>query len=195
MANLFNNVGGGNALPPFIQGRKPVATTPMVTPPSTVAPGESAGGAPTPPMLSNAQPGAPTSTPGGPTPPGTPGPQTLYDFFKKDLEDKRKSAKANATADASARGVFYGSPLTTSYGDIDTEFLRGLGSLQAGITQNEYGNELSRLGIASNLLNNQPLSGGGGVDPATLQALGGLFAPQNSPRMGPTDAINKKSNG
>lgn len=196
MAYATDNRGGGQALPPYLQGRKmtptgPFQTAPMITPPSSVVPGEvkqkQPGVAGT--LGAIAQPPAqPAITPaaGQPAQPGnaTPGPQTLYDFLKHDLEDKRKTAMSNADADASARGVYYGTPLTTSHGDIQTEFLRGLGTLQANMLQNEAGNENTRLGLASNLLNQAPQSGAGGVDPNILQQLGALFGSGNAPVAG-----------
>lgn len=76
----------------------------------------------------------------------------LYKFFKTDLDEQRKSAMSGAVADAARRGVYYGSPLTTSQGDIESQYLRGLGQLQSGIFQGEQQDELSRLGLATNLL-------------------------------------------
>ena len=193
MAYSTDGRGGGNAMPPYIQARKP-ATRSVITPKSTVMPGETRGnqqyqagmrqyqGAITPKKPGiNAQTGVgmrpATATPGAaaPTVADAPAPQTLYDFFKRDLEDKRKSAMAGTEADAASRGVYYGTPLTTSQGDIQTEYLRGLGQLQAGILQNEQQNELSRLGIASGLLSSAPQAQSGGIDPAVFQMLGSLF--------------------
>jgi hypothetical protein len=59
--------------------------------------------------------------------------QKAYDFFKTDLTNQAKLADAQATGDASARGVYYGSPLTTSLGDISTQLQRGLGALSTNI--------------------------------------------------------------
>jgi len=180
--------GGGNAIPPYIQARQPfvntisgAATKPVITPKSAVVPGEAKkplslyqrlAQKPKPKLPTlpiTVQPNTPASAP------QTPVPQTLYDFFKQDLENQRKSAMSGAVSDASARGVYYGTPLTTSQGDIQTEYLRGLGQLQSGVLQNEQQNELSRLGIAGNLLNSTPQVGGGGIDPAVFQMLGTLF--------------------
>ena len=51
-----------------------------------------------------AQARPPQTPPGQPTAAQSPA-QTLYEFFKKDLEGQRRSAMSNAVADASARGV------------------------------------------------------------------------------------------
>lgn len=113
--------------------------------------------------------------------PLSPAGQSAYDVLKGDLEDQRRSAMSGAVADASARGVYYGTPLTTSQGDIQTQYLRGLGQLQAGVLGNEQQNEISRLQIASNLIGQNGVAQGGKIDPATLQMLGTLFAPRNGP--------------
>lgn len=197
----LDNRGGGQALSPFLQGRSPVGrgpfqTRPMITPKSTVAPGETrslfggirqiAGrlGLPTlrPPAATAAN--APTLSPKTAAPSAPSSAQTLYEFFKSDLERQRDAAIASATADAAARGVFFGTPLTTSKGDIQTEFGRGLGELQARMLQNEEQNELQRLGLASSLLSGIPQQGGGGISPDVFATIGQLFAP----RQGPTGA-------
>lgn len=59
--------------------------------------------------------------------------QQAYNFFKQDLQDQARLAGSNAIADANARGVYYGSPLTTSLGDINTQLQRGLGALATNI--------------------------------------------------------------
>lgn len=192
MAYATDNRGGGNAMPSYLQGRNP--SRPMITPKPSVAPGEVRPWQP--PQLTR-QPGgiqsvlsafrgkpgvSPMSkvkqaiTPKQPQPaPGAPVPQTLYDFFKKDLEAQRKSAMASSISDASNRGVYYGTPLTTSQGDIQTEYLRGLGQLQANVLQNEQQNQIQRLGLAGNLLNTSPQPNAGGIDPALYSVLGQLF--------------------
>lgn len=218
MAYALDNRGGGQALPPFLQGRVSTlgggqfGSRPMITPKSTVAPGETKpktsmfgniasrlklpprapGGGPWGPGGPQRvpTPTAPKITPAAsaavaPAPTGQPAPaQTLYEFFKNDLERQRDAAIANARTDASSRGVFYGTPLTTSQGDIQTEFGRGLGQLQAGILQNEQGNELQRLQLASSLLGQTPQASSGGISPDVFQTIGSLFAP----RPGPTGA-------
>jgi len=177
--------GGGQTLPPYLQGRSPnpggqFATKPMITPKAGAAnvakPGSSLNQAGN--LVASATPGA-AAAPGAAVPGAVAGtkpvPQTLYDFFKGDLERQRKSAMSNAITDASARGVYYGTPLTTSQGDIQTEYLRGLGQLQANVLQNEQQNELARLGLGANLLNSTPQVGAGGIDPAVFQTIGTLF--------------------
>lgn len=184
MAFALDNRGGGQALPPYLQGRK-AQTQPMISPKSTVMPGEvagaganSAGVAPSPQMVP-APAGVPMPTPpmqGAPQqqPPKSPN-QTIYDFYKNDLEGQRKTAMSNAVSDAEKRGVYYGTPLTTSQGDIETEYLQGLGTLQANMLQNDQQNELQRMQIAGNLLNSSPDATGGGIDPEVMKMLGMAF--------------------
>lgn len=186
--------GGGLNTPPYLQARVPSPggqfATRSVMRPSITPKGQNiferanalkTQGSITPkkPII-NAQTGAgmaPTQKPGVNPASATPStPQTLYDFFKRDLENQRKTAMAGAQTDAAARGVYYGTPLTTSQGDIQTEYLRGLGQLQSGILQNEQQNQLQRLGLASGLLSNTPMpQGGGSIDPEVFQMLGTLF--------------------
>lgn len=235
----FMGPGGGMAIPPYLQGRKPMITPmnqagggnikpmqpmtqPMITPKATVMPGEnlqqpqkptapamqqpsnfqnmakqasnlgtqdwksvvgnSFGARPTitpPSMTPTPQPGA------GGTSPISPAGQSAYDVLKGDLEDQRRSGMSNAVSDASARGVYYGSPLTTSQGDTETQYLRGLGQLQAGVLGNEQQNELSRLQIGAGLLGQTGAAQGGKIDPSVLQMMGSLFAP-SAQRSGPT---------
>jgi len=220
---LFNDQGGGQALPPYLQGRTrsptgyPYQTQPMITPKSTVFPGEATGFRPGPAYNPGIKPGqfpmprpniGPMIPPGiltpggsvpglagptGITPPanaaanaGKPDQQTLFEFLKKDLENERNSALSNARSDAANRGVFYGTPLTTSEGDINTSFLRGLGQLQSGLIQNEQSNELARLGLASNLIGSPPsfndLSQLGQGNPEVYGTIGSLFAGQQPPQ-------------
>lgn len=209
MVYALDGRGGGQALPPYLQGRSrtmmgesPFQSRPMITPKSTVAPGETKPQLPgayaalasrvkaKPAGLKPVVPAAPTLTPPAaatPTAPAKAAPaQTLYEFFKRDLENQRDAALADARTDAAARGVYYGTPLTTSQGDIQTEYQRGLGQLSAGILQNEQQNELQRLGLASSLLSGTPMAQGGGIDPSVFQTIGALFAP----RQGPTNAPN-----
>jgi len=142
-------------------------------------------------------PPAPPAGPPAPAPPGAQQPQTpsgpagpqtppqaggtdlggVYQFFKSDLENQKNQALADTRADASARGVFYGTPLTGSEADINTQYLRGLGQLQSGMYGNEQQNQLARLGLASNLLWQSGLNApsGGGIDPSMYSMLGQLF--------------------
>ena len=49
------------------------------------------------------------------------------------LDDERRLAEDRAKADAAKRGVFYGSPLTNSLGDIGERYLRGGADLETNI--------------------------------------------------------------
>lgn len=183
----MNNQGGGNALPPYPQMRtqtiagssgrsrsaqpsgimdalRKAKTKPVVTPKSTVMPGE-------------VKQTAPPMTPAAQKQPPQAGGQTLsdvYNFFKSDLENERRQAISGAQADAAKRGVYYGTPLTGSEADIETQFLRGLGQLQSGMYSNEQENQLRRLGLASGLLGGFP-EGGYEGDNSFYQVLGQLF--------------------
>lgn len=185
----FSPVGTGNAVPEFLQGRTPVArpvTQPILPPrrPGIFGGVQQAQQARRLSIPVVPRPTAPQITPASPGPavPKPPAPaQTLFEFFKGDLERQRKAALADAQADAARRGVFFGTPLTTSQGDIQTEFLRGLGSLQAGILQNEQQNELQRIALASGLLGQQGEAQAGGISPEVMQTIGALFAPRQGP--------------
>jgi len=142
-------------------GNLPVLRPEQVTPPRATPPPVS--GALPPQAQGNAQ-----------------GLEQLFKFFKQDLENARQRSLGQTRASAANRGVFYGTPLTTSEGDIETSFLRGLGQLQSGIFQGEQQNELARLGLASNLLGQLPQQFQGPED-ATANAftqLGALFGPR-----------------
>lgn len=175
-------------------------TKPVITPKSEGMPGETSpqapgimpvqGGVPGEEGMVNPGGGPPITPPGTPPPPAHgPNPQVgmpqpgaapgdtglsqLYNYMKGDLENERKQAKSSAVADASKRGVYYGSPLTGSEADIDTQFLKGLGSLQANMYGNEQQSETTRLGMAGNLLNSMPQAQGG--DNSALMAMLGQF--------------------
>lgn len=188
----LRNPGGGNAAPGYLQVRTPMmnqqGTQPVVTPKSTVVPGEvgkTLQNIPQMPQRSMPQapqaPQGPPVTPAGqpPAPPQAGGNnlQGLYNFFASDLQNQAKQAASNSIADASARGVYYGTPLTGSEADINTQYLRGLGQLQAGMYGNEQQNQLARLGLATQLAGmsgfNAPPSGQ--IDPNTYAMLGQLF--------------------
>src|SRR6266571_1901327 len=202
--------GGGAALPPYLQMRNPVGdvqlagqapsyrgqqTQPVITPKSTAVPGEVKPGKP--PMAPSLAVQAPqVARDATPKAPPQAGGQTLgdgYGFFKSDLDNQRNQALASTRADASARGVFYGTPLTGSEADINTQYLRGLGQLQSGMYGNEQQNQLARLGLASSLgwqnmaaQPNQP----GAMDFSGLGALfgsppSGAATPVITPRKGP----------
>lgn len=195
MAGIKGVFGGGGqqqqTLPGLLFKRPGINPTPITpkqrifgqqpTPqPQTPGPGHIM-----PPAPQGMELGTGTNAPGGTPAPGAQPEgstsQKLYDYLKQDLEDNRRSAMSGAVSDASSRGVYYGTPLTTSQGDIQTQYLRGLGSLQAGVLQNEQGNELSRLGIASNLLNNAGQAQGGQIDPMVYQMMGQLFGQSGQP--------------
>lgn len=190
----LDNRGGGQALPPFLQGRTQAG--PMITPRDSIVPGETR--FPTfnkPGIGSNVEPkpfigqrppapaqpvvAQPTAAPIAAAKPTS---QTLFDFLKQDLESERNKALAGTRASAASRGVFYGTPLTTSEGDIETSFLRGLGQLQAGILGNEQQLQLQKLGLIPQLLgrplNAAELGSGGGSD--IFQTIGSLFAPRSA---------------
>jgi hypothetical protein len=210
--NTLNSAAkGGQQNPPYLQMKTPVKaaptqaqTAPVITPAASApgdtvrraqavpeAPSVPTGQAPTPAM-----PSIPPTPTAGPaiTPAGAPpqaGGNTLddvYNFFKSDLQNQTKQAKANSISDASARGVYYGTPLTGSEADIDTQYLRGLGQLQSGMYGNAQSDALARLGLASNLgyqgLMQQPATSA----PMNWAALGNLFG--SSPSNPTTDKRN-----
>lgn len=146
----------------------------------------------TPPNFTPVPQPSVTGATGG-TSPISPAGQSAYNVLKGDLEDSRRSAMSGAVSDASSRGVYYGTPLTTSQGDIQTQYLRGLGQLQAGVLGNEQQNELSRLGIGANLLGQAGQAQGGKIDPQVMQMIGGLFNPQ-AQRPGPITPYGPNNN-
>lgn len=185
---------GGQAAPPYLQTRTPMMpgmpAQPVVTPKPT-APGDSVGGMGKPAMSA---PG--TSEPSGGAPPQAGGQNLndVYGFFKSDLENQKNQALASTKADASARGVYYGTPLTGSEADINTQYLRGLGQLQSGMYGNEQQNQLARLGLASsmgwqNSLNAPPMPG-----QTDFSSLGALFSPQPNANARTGPAITPKGN-
>lgn len=212
---------GGQQNPPYLQMRRPVApgqaqTRPVVTP-QPMAPGDTVS-RPTPPITPAGQASAPpTPAPvaNGSMPPITPAGTTtpnptaaapasppqaggnslgdLYGFLKSDLQNQTKQATSNSIADASARGVYYGTPLTGSEADINTQYLRGLGQLDAGMYGNEQQNQLARLGMATNLSAQGGANAPPPSQPMDWSGLGALFgsspgspaAPGQPPRQGP----------
>jgi len=181
---------GGDTKPPFIQARVPkpgapkpqgnvtdvykpqarqTTTKPVITPkpmvmgdqPKPVQTNTTVGGAaPTPGMT-------PPITPAGQVPPQQGGSSfaDTYNYLKSDLQNETKQALAKTRADAESRGVFYGSPLTGSEADINTQYLRGLGQLSAGMYGNEQQAMLERQRIMAGLIgpaggNAPPLPGG-----------------------------------
>lgn len=149
-ANLSNPAGPGAAPG---SGAMPGGTGPMAPPPASTPPGT----VPPPP---------PVAPPVAPTPPAAAPPDKnqvmgndLYDELLKmfhnpsrydeagarttgmhALQDEQTIARDRATADAANRGVFYGSPLTNSYGNIDDRFLRETGDLESKIAQDKASN-------------------------------------------------------
>jgi hypothetical protein len=66
---------------------------------------------------------------GNPSRFGLPQVQQAFDFLSGELQRGAQGAEQRAITDAQQRGVFFGSPLTTSLGDIATELQRGQGNL------------------------------------------------------------------
>jgi hypothetical protein len=56
------------------------------------------------------------------------------------LDDERKLAEDRATADAAKRGVYHGTPLTNSLGDIGERYLRGGADLETNIDRDQAQN-------------------------------------------------------
>lgn len=172
---------GGQQNPAYLQMRKPMAptgaaTTPVITPKAGI--GGDTVNPPQRPMAS----GSPAITPAAPKPPQAGG-QSLgdvYNFFKSDLQNQAKQAKSGAIADASARGVYYGTPLTGSEADIDTQYQRGLGQLDAGMYGNAQQGELVRLGMATNLSAMGSINAPQAPGPMDWSGLGALFGANNS---------------
>lgn len=99
-------------------------------------------------------------------------PQKTYDYLKGELEASKKTAVSNAVADASARGVYYGTPLTTSQGDIETQFAKGQGALDAAMWEKSSQLQMQKLALAAQLIGQYQQSG---FDPSVLAMLGQLF--------------------
>ena len=188
---------GPSAMGDTVKRPMPTPGMPSITPQGPM--GNPAAATPQPPAPMPQVPKAPNMPEAGPAPQITPAsapPQTppqaggdklgdVYNFFKSDLQNQTHQAKANAITDASARGVYYGTPLTGSETDIDTQYLRGLGQLQSGMYGNAQQDSLARLGLASNLgyqgLAQQP-NAPGAMD---WSALGNLFGPSPTNPNGP----------
>lgn len=195
-ATMNSTQRGGQQNPAYLQMRKPVVpgsakTNPVITPMAAMG-GDT---------VNKRNPGPPSITPVANKPQaGGNSLGDVYNFFKSDLQNQTKQAKSSAIADASARGVYYGTPLTGSEADIDTQYLRGLGQLQTGMYGNEQQNQLERLGMATNLINQSGANAPpmpGGMD---FSGLGALFGspsapkqPSAQPRQGPVITPNPKS--
>jgi hypothetical protein len=200
---------GGVQNPPYLQMRAPTGgppgiggmpqSAPVITPRAS-APGDTVNPQQPKPLPNN--PSVPPVSGGPPISPppsnGTP-PQaggndlgSLYKFFASDLANKTTQAKSNAISDASARGVYYGTPLTGSEADIDTQYLRGMGQLQSGMYGNEQQNQLARLGLATGLQSQGFMNAPSQPAPMDWSGFGALFgnqqpgqAPGTSTRNGP----------
>lgn len=185
-----NSANGGQQNPAYLQMKRPAMvpgqamTNPVVTP-KPMAPGDTVRGPQITPPMNNGIPSAPPQAGGNSL-------GDVYKFFASDLGNQAKQAKSSAIADASARGVYYGTPLTGSEADIDTQYLRGLGQLQAGMYGNEQENQLRRLGMAVNLGgqagNNMPQAPG----PMDFSGLGALFGSGTPAGPGATAADTRK---
>lgn len=206
---------GGQANPSYLQMRSPSnptgnGTRPVITPKPTGM-GDTVAPSMPKPVSNQVMPqglpqAGPNITPasGGAQPPQAGGEDLngLYNFFKSDLQNQTKQAKSGAIADASARGVYYGTPLTGSEADIDTQYLRGLGQLQSGMYGNEQQDQLSRLGMATNLIGQSGANAPPVPGDLDLSSLGMLFGSSsntpaspavNAPRQGPV--ITKNGEG
>ena len=145
-------------------------------------------------------PGAGPASPPPITPPGQTPAQAggnnlgdLYRFFASDLQNQTKHAKSNAVADAANRGVYYGSGLTGSEADIDTQYLRGMGQLQAGMYGNEQANQLSRLGLATQLSGQNGQNAPPTPEGVDWSSLGSMFSPAQAPAISPPPKKAKTS--
>lgn len=62
--------------------------------------------------------------------------QTRQQGYAK-LDDERRAAEERAKIDAQGRGVFFGTPLTNSLGDINERYLRGGADLEANLVRDQ----------------------------------------------------------
>lgn len=131
----------------------------------------------TPPVNADGSAGTPTAASSS----GNPDLDATFNYFKSQLDAQRNTALQNSITDAQSRGVYYGTPLTTSQGDIQTSYLQGLGSLEANMFNQQQQNQLGQEQLAVQLVNGtpmaQPQSGAG----STMSALGSAFAGQGVP--------------
>jgi len=194
LGGLLSRMKGGLKPKGFLSGAiqpKVPGINPTGTSPTTGAQPMSGG------IVTENAPAPPATNPAKPTD-QTGRLKSIYDFFKKDLENNRNQELSSAKYDAEARGVYYGTPLTTSEGDINTSYLRGLGQLQAGMYGNEQQSQLERLRMATQLMGSNPQAGAGGIDPSVYQMLGPIFGgggatPPSAiaaPRPGPASGLN-----
>ena len=181
---------GGQQNPAYLQMRRPMAPTGAATTPVITSKAGIQGDTVNPPM-NPAMTGGPARLPKPPQAGG----QSLgnvYNFFKSDLQNQAKQAKSGAIADASARGVYYGTPLTGSEADIDTQYQRGLGQLDAGMYGNLQADQLARLGMATNLSAQSGASNPGASGPMDWSGLGALFGANNTSAPGAPGTPQRK---
>lgn len=151
-------VGGGGA-----PGNPPPASTPPGTvPPAPPAPGSGPVVPPAPPAAAPA-PGSNTGGPddvaietanhnkqmsadlykhlmemlNNPSRYGAEEAQKTRDQGMQQLKDTQTLAMDKATANAASRGVYHGSPLTNSLGDIGQQFIRGSADLETNIERDQ----------------------------------------------------------
>lgn len=103
--------------------------------------------------------------------------QMQYDAAKGALEAETKTKMAGAITDAQKRGVYYGTPLTTSQGDMNSDYLRSLASLQADTAKNYMDDQFRRQALAAQLMQQQggPAQSSGGMTAEQWAALMGIF--------------------
>lgn len=163
-------------------------SNPGYYPPDQQQPGGNGGGA-QPPITPKGNPGDPAQQPQQPPgggqqpPPSQPGQgpglnpwQAQYDVAKKSLEAETNNKLSGAITDAQKRGVYYGTPLTTSQGDINSDFLRGLGGLQADTMKNYMDDQFRRQALAAQMIASGQDGTAAGYDPAGWEALSKYFA-------------------
>lgn len=62
------------------------------------------------------------------------------EYGTRELEDKRNLSEQQAKIDAMNRGVYYGTPLTNSLGDIGERYNRGLGDMETKLVADNAAN-------------------------------------------------------
>lgn len=107
-------------------------------------------------------------------------PQATYDYLKGDLQNAANDRKASLASDAAARGVYYGTPLTGSYADVDTQYLKGMGALDAAMWEKSSQMQLQKLALAAQLI---PGMRDGNFDPSILAILGQLYGYGGGPQV------------
>jgi hypothetical protein len=135
------------------KGSKPSGASPSMSPSSNIS-----NPAPTPPSITQRSDQGDDSL------------SKVFQFFKGDLEKERDMNLSEADADAARRGVFYGTPGAQSREDVRDKFGRSLSQLQANLLQNESQNDISRMGLATQLFGNMQAN-----DLGRLQLMTGLI--------------------